>query len=66
MLRLKESEVCPYGRSCQYNSGDTCLGARSGRDTAFDCEFVKGGVIQDGGIVRNPHDKTGKMKVILE
>jgi len=66
MLVLKEGEVCPYAGSCNYNLDGNCCGARSGRKNVFTCVYVENGIIQDGGVIRNSHDITGKMRVIVE
>ena len=63
-LFLNENEVCPHRASCQYNSG--CTGAVSGRENKFVCDYVENGQIKEGMPIRNPMDKTGRMKVIME
>jgi len=65
-LILQEGEACPYGQTCQYNTGGTCFGARRDRLTIFTCEYVQGNKIVEGGTQRNPHDVTGRMQVLNE
>ena len=67
MLILKENEVCHLAYKCPHNdTSKGCYGARAERSYIFTCEFVKNGrIITDSGF-RNPLDKTGKMKVIME
>lgn len=66
MLVLKEGEICPYSGSCKYNDFGSCQGSWIDRKTVFTCEYAKGGIIQDGGVIRNSNDVTGKMKVITD
>jgi hypothetical protein len=66
MLVLKEGEVCPYSSSCHYNKMGSCQGSRSDRQYVFTCVYVENGIIQEGGVIRNPYDITGKMQVIVE
>ena len=65
-LTFLEGEACPHGQTCPYNEGGTCFGARRDRLTKFTCEYVQGNKIVEGGVQRNPHDVTGKMKVLTE
>ena len=67
MLILKENEVCQLAQQCPHNNvSKTCYGARPNRNNVFTCEFVQNGqIVTDSGF-RNPHDQTGKMKVIME
>jgi len=65
MLTLKANQPCPYSASCQYNKNDSCYGAKSNRNSVFTCNFVQDGKIIEGQY-RNPHDKTGQMKIIME
>ena len=64
---LESGETCQYGRVCPLNTKfGPCYGARSDRQNIFECEYVVNGqLIADSGF-RNPLDKTGKMKVIME
>jgi hypothetical protein len=64
MLLLSEGEVCPLALRCPY--AQECWGVKSNRDTVFTCSFVDDrGNIKEG-MFRNPHDKTGKMQVIVD
>jgi hypothetical protein len=64
---LESGEVCPYGHRCPLNSQlSPCYGTRPERLNMFECEYVVNGkLIADSGF-RNPLDKTGRMKVIME
>lgn len=64
MLVLMENEICRLAPKCPHREG--CWGAKPNRDNKFMCEFVDnfGNIRED--CYRNPHDKTGKMNVILE
>jgi len=64
-LILESNKSCPYGNSCPYNTTNECWGAKADRFEQFICEFIVDGVIAEGGY-RNPLDKTGNMKVIME
>lgn len=73
MLVLQPKEVCPYSTRCPYikqasyvNNAYPCRGMDPKREYVFRCEFVKENGIIEGGYQRNPHDKTGKMKIIME
>ena len=70
MLILKEGQVCIYASQCPYNHNGgvagTCQGSNPNRNTIFTCEFVVNGKIIENAGVRNPHDQTGKMKIIME
>ena len=65
---LKEYEVCKYAATCPFNSqigNDFCYGADSKRSGQFECHLVSDdGVFSEG--FRSKHDKTGKMKIIVE
>lgn len=64
MLLLKENEVCPLALNCQY--ANDCWGAKPGRKNEFNCDYVDDrGYIKENQF-RNPYDKTGKMKIIVE
>ncbi len=64
-LILESKKVCPYANSCVHNTSNECWGAKTNRDEQFICEFfVNGKILKDG--YRNPLDKTGGMKVIME
>ena len=64
MMILEANEVCKLTYKCPHT--DTCYGAKTNRQTIFNCEFVENGeIITDVGF-RNPYDQTGKMKVIME
>lgn len=64
MLVLSEGEICPLATRCQY--ARDCWGVKANRDTVFECDFVEeGGHIKEG-MFRNPHDKTGRMTVLME
>jgi hypothetical protein len=64
MIVLKEHEICQYSVRCPY--AQNCWGTRPERENTFTCEFVnKQGQIREN-CFRNPLDKTGKMKVIME
>lgn len=64
MLMLEARQVCHLSNVCPY--ANECWGAREGRDTKFTCEFVTEDGSIEAGRYRNPLDKTGKMKVIME
>lgn len=68
-LFLKVGEICQYRKICPYNKyatgADICWGARSERDCNFVCDFVIDGKIQEG-FLRNPLDKTGQMKILID
>jgi len=69
MMTLKEHEICPFVSSCKYNKDSlgNCYGGNPSRNTVFNCEFViNGQIVNDSNLFRNPYDKTGKMKVIME
>lgn len=60
---LKPFEICQY-TNCPY--AKDCYGKNPFRKNVFECEYADDlGSIQEGQF-RNPLDKTGKMKVILE
>ena len=64
MLILSENQICPLKMKCKYASG--CWGGKPNRQNKFTCEFVDNiGNIKDN-CFRNPEDKTGKMKVIID
>lgn len=64
MLRIEAKQVCHLSNVCPY--ANECWGAREGRDTPFNCDFVtEDGTIKEG-CYRNPLDQTGRMKVIME
>lgn len=64
MLFLKEHETCPYSVRCPHSTN--CWGTKSDRNCDFTCALVDNqGRINESGF-RNPLDKTGKMKVIME
>jgi len=64
MLVLEIGKKCPYRSKCPYN--DNCCGARSNRESVFTCDYVDStGNIKEG-MYRNPMDKTGKQKVLME
>ena len=64
---LEAGETCVYGHVCPFNTPySPCYGTRSDRDNKFECEYViNGKIITDCGC-RNPLDRTGKMRVIME
>ena len=68
MLVLKPNEVCPYSTSCPHNQDGTCFGSRSDRNNQFNCSLVdnNGTFSESTNIQRNPYDKTGNMKIIME
>lgn len=61
---LEAGEVCKI-TECPYNNG-VCHGARFDRTNKFTCEYVVNGKLLTDFGFRNPQDKTGKMKVIME
>lgn len=63
MLHIKAGQTCPHG-SCPHSEG--CWGMKVGRTTDFSCDFVKDDGSIKENVFRNPLDKTGKMKVIME
>ena len=67
MMILESGETCIYGHICPLNSPTSpCYGTRNDRPNRFECEYVVNGkLITDSGY-RNPFDKTGRMKVIME
>jgi hypothetical protein len=68
MLVLEENQICPHGRTCPHNNNNPltgpCQGAIPNRGGKFYCEFYVNGTITDG--YRNPEDKTGRMKLIID
>ena len=66
MLILQESEICPYRFRCPHNDQNQCFGAEPKRTVNFTCIFVSGNGHIDEKQYRNPLDKTGKMKIIME
>jgi hypothetical protein len=44
---------------------DVCWGARPERDCDFNCDLVDNGNIVEGKS-RNPLDKTGQMKILID
>lgn len=69
MLVLKEFETCPYGNRCPYASDPAvvrCQGLNPQRKVRFHCTYVKEDGSIGGGNLRNPYDKTGKMKLIVD
>jgi hypothetical protein len=64
MIILQENQICPHASKCPHADG--CYGTKNNRNNKFTCEFVDTNGNVDTGGVRNPLDKTGKMKVILE
>jgi len=65
MLTLKRNEVCPYANKCPHNKNHECWGAEPTRFVEYKCSFVENGKILENKF-RNPLDKTGQMKVIME
>ena len=66
MLVIRENECCPHSSRCPYNRNQTCAGAFP-RSAVFNCTYVSNdGVFNEMGQIRNPMDKTGNMKVIME
>lgn len=72
MIVLEAGQMCPHQIQCPYNTTKhggvfLCQGANPARQNAFTCDHVgDNGKIAEGKIMRNPNDKTGKMKVIME
>lgn len=67
MMILEAGKGCHLANGCPYNKPHGyCRGALSDRPNEFVCDYVENGqIITDGGF-RNPLDKTGRMKVIME
>lgn len=69
MLIIKKGDICPHRTICPYNKHamgtDVCWGARMERDCDFKCEYVVNGKITEG-FSRNPMDKTGQMKILID
>ena len=64
MLVLTENQICPLKSKCKYADG--CWGTKSNRGNVFTCDFVEpNGTIKED-CFRNPMDKTGNMKVIID
>ncbi len=67
MLIIKENQSCPYSSACPHNPDSNCAGSMLGRDTTFSCTYVDtNGIFNESGKIRNPLDKTGNMKVLME
>jgi len=67
MLILEIMEVCPHAGNCDYDKPEgACFGARRDRLSKFTCEYADRTTVFSDGIVRNPLDQTGKMKVLME
>ncbi len=72
MILLEAGQMCPHHNKCPYNATKhggvfLCQGANPTRQNLFTCDHVEiNGKIDEGKTMRNPHDKTGKMKVIME
>ena len=68
-LHLRKGAICPHRTICSYNKYETgtdiCWGARTERDCDFQCDYVIEGKIQEG-FSRNPLDKTGQMKILID
>lgn len=64
MMILEIGQVCPYSNKCPLNGN--CYGTRADRQNKFECEYVKNGKLNTELGYRNPMDKTGRMKVIME
>jgi hypothetical protein len=64
MLIIEAGEICKLSLRCPHSDG--CWGTRSERTMRFKCDFVdsKGNIREDA--YRNPHDQTGRMKIIME
>ena len=64
-MSLKENEICPFATTCKFSL--ECCGTDIGRNNIFICEYVKDGkLVYNESSYRNPLDKTGNMKVIME
>lgn len=69
MMILESGEICPYSHHCPLNNpmiGGSCFGSRGDRKNTFECEYVVDGKLMAESGYRNPLDKTGRMKVIME
>ena len=61
---LEAGEQCRYGKACPRS--DSCQGLNASRPNIFQCEYVINGQLVENPGARNPLDRTGKMKVIME
>jgi len=75
MIILQPKQVCPYIFNCPWirsrtiaNNRFPCSGMDPERNHIFTCDFVddKGCFIEGYGYQRNVHDKTGRMKILIE
>jgi len=64
-LILREGEICPNADSCPFAKDGNCNGCVP-RENEFVCNYVNEDGLISNGKIRNKHDKTGKMEVIIE
>ncbi len=68
MLTLSENQICQHSNNCPHNQDRTCHGSYSNRNSVFTCNLVNesGNFNENNYMQRNPHDRTGNMKIIME